>query len=98
MQAHVSDSAFRVIIHPLLKKEVNANVMRGRIFLPNDVPKDEDAHQDIIAVIVKEDSDDAKLATKLGANYVGDKKLIDQVSSFFFILLNECCCKDLADQ
>ncbi|KAG0147133.1 hypothetical protein CROQUDRAFT_656415 [Cronartium quercuum f. sp. fusiforme G11] len=53
--------------------------MRGRIFLPNDVPKDEDAQKDVIAVVVKEDSSDAKLATKLGANYVGDKKLIEQI-------------------
>lgn len=53
--------------------------MRGRIFLPNDVPKDSDAQEEIVAVIVKEDSPDAKLAIQLGANHVGDKKLIEQV-------------------
>ncbi|EGG09522.1 uncharacterized protein MELLADRAFT_115774 [Melampsora larici-populina 98AG31] len=53
--------------------------MRGRIFLPNDVPKDSDAQEEIVAVIVKEDSPDAKLAIQLGANHVGDKKLIEQI-------------------
>lgn len=70
-------------IQPMLKKEVNANVLRGRIFLPNDVPKDEDAHKEIIAVIVKEGSPEAKLATKLGADHVGDKDLIEQVFTQF---------------
>ncbi|KAH9825199.1 ribosomal protein L1-like protein [Melampsora americana] len=67
------------MIQPLLKKEVNSNVMRGRIFLPNEIPKDSDVPEEILAVIVKEDSTDAKLAIQLGANHVGDKKLIEQI-------------------
>lgn len=72
------DTALSLEIVPALAKSINANAVKGRTFLPHDVPKDAEAVRETIAVIVEE-GPDAETARRMGADHVGTEELITQV-------------------
>ncbi|MBW0536226.1 hypothetical protein O181_075941 [Austropuccinia psidii MF-1] len=87
MKIGYPDLPIRLTIEPQLKKTINANVLKGRFILPNQIPapttdssKTNTNNQEVIALIINEQStEDVKLAKELGVDHVGGPSLIDTI-------------------
>lgn len=74
-----SDVPIDLSIEPALSRSVNLNALKGRIFLPFDVPTDDKQQKVTIAVIVSDDLPEAEVARRLGADFVGGSSLVTRV-------------------
>jgi hypothetical protein len=90
------DLPIELTIEPLMKKTVNANVLKGRFVLTNPVPslassssgQSNESGKDVIAVILDDQStDDVRLAKELGVDHFGGQDLLDRVSLLLHPLL-----------
>ncbi|EFP86684.2 uncharacterized protein PGTG_13066 [Puccinia graminis f. sp. tritici CRL 75-36-700-3] len=82
------DLPIELTIEPLMKKTVNANVLKGRFVLTNPVPspassssgQNNESGKDVIAVILDDQSaDDVRLAKELGVDHFGGQDLLDRI-------------------
>lgn len=88
LNIHQPDLPIELTIEPLMKKTVNANVLKGRFVLPNPVPspasqssaQNQAPGKDVIAVILDDQSpDDVRLARDLGVDHFGGQNLLDRI-------------------
>jgi len=88
LNIHQPDLPIELTIEPVMKKSVNANVLKGRFVLPNPVPSPASPSsaqnlspaKDLIAVILDDQSpDDVRLARDLGVDHVGGQDLLDRI-------------------
>ncbi|PLW12971.1 hypothetical protein PCASD_20986 [Puccinia coronata f. sp. avenae] len=82
------DLPIELTIEPMMKKTVNANVLKGRFVLPNPVPtpassstnQNEELGKDVIAVILDDQSvEDVRLVKELGVDHFGGQDLLDRI-------------------
>lgn len=79
------DLPIELTIEPLMKKTVNANVLKGRYVLTHPVPSSSSGPnsqpgKDVIAVILDDQSaEDVRLAKELGVDHFGGQDLLDRI-------------------